>query len=268
MNRRFVLLPLILLMLLGISACSANSSSTGSAPKEKGKITSPEKDASDNKDFTYKIIDETYSEDGIKLVYPQLTNARDAAKADTINKAIQRDIRLYLENLKSAAAESGKLSLDLEYKMTGYPGKTISIAYTGLSNISGALYPVHVYHTQNIDLENCDYLPLNTVFKTDGFFIERLKAGMYAPYSDDLDLEAEGVDIQDQLDQLYSDEDLIKFLNNENTNYLLTDQGVIVSVEVPHVLGDHLEMAINYESIESNMIKDNPIWKDYPFIVK
>ena len=41
--------------------------------------------------------------------------------------------------------------------------------------------------------------------------------------------------------------------------------GVIVSIEVPQALGDHLEMAINYETIEANMIKSSPVWKDYLF---
>jgi hypothetical protein len=42
--------------------------------------------------------------------------------------------------------------------------------------------------------------------------------------------------------------------------------GVIVSIEVPHAVSDHLEMAIPYEAVESNMIKSSPLWKDYLFI--
>lgn len=268
MKRRIVLLPIILLLLLGISACSANSSpgESAQAPQDKEKIVSPEQDHSENQDFIYKIIDETYTEDGIKLVYPQLTNASNPAKSDSINKAIQRDIRQFLETLKDNGEDIGKLSLDMQYEMNGYPGKTISIEYTGISAIRGAAYPVNIYHTQNIEIENCDFLPLNTVFNIDSFFVELFKEGMYSPYSDDLDLEASGVNIKDEIEQLYSDEDLMNLFKNDSTNYLLVDQGIIVSVEVPHVLGDHLEMAINYESIESNIIKDNPIWKNYFFI--
>lgn len=268
MHRKIVLLPLMLLLLLGIAACSASSSSTEPASQEKGKTVSTKQDSSGNNNFTYKIIDETYAEDGIKLVYPQLTNASNPAKSDTINKAIQRDIQQYLENLKNAGEESSKPSLDLKYKMNGFPGKTISIVYTGVSTIKDAAYPVNVYHTQNIELENCDYLPLNTIINIDSFLTERFTEGMYAPYSDDLNLEVAGVNIKDELERLYPDEDLINLLKADSSNYYLTDQGIIISVEVPHVLGDHLEMAINYESIESNIVKENPIWKDYAFIAQ
>jgi hypothetical protein len=48
----------------------------------------------------------------------------------------------------------------------------------------------------------------------------------------------------------------------------MADQGVNISIEVPHALVDHLEMDVNYESIEKNIEKNKPIWKDYLFIAE
>ncbi|HEY5562685.1 MAG TPA: hypothetical protein VIK72_13185 [Clostridiaceae bacterium] len=87
-------------------------------------------------------------------------------------------------------------------------------------------------------MSEVDTLPLKDIFIIDDHFVEAFKSGIYSNSRDDLDNDA---------------------------NYKLTKYGVILSIEVPHAIGDHLEMAIPYEAMEANMIKNSLVWKDYLF---
>jgi hypothetical protein len=163
--------------------------------------------------------------------------------------------------------DMGALTLDLNFEIAGYGKKLISISYQGYANFEQASYPVNVYYTQNIALGDVDTIALKDIFTINDFFVERFKSGMYSPSRADLDLEKSGANLKEVIESQYSNIDLIKLFQKDEANYKLTEYGVIVSIEVPHALGDHLEMAINYETIEVNIIKSSPVWKDYLFLV-
>ncbi len=238
------------------------SDSGGKAVPEK--IAVPEK----KEEFTYGIIDETYTETGITLKFPQLAKTNNPTKADSINKAIQENIREIIDSLKSEGKNMGALTLDLNYEIAGYGHKVLSISYQGYAHFEQAPNPVNVYHTQNISLgDDVHTIPLKDIFTINDVFVERFKNGMYSPSRKDLDLEKSGVNLKEEIKRQYSNQDLINLFQNAEANYKLMEYGVIVSIEVPHALGDHLEMAINYETIEANMIKSSPVWKDYLFLV-
>jgi len=242
------------------------SAQNTTAANTKAKISETAKTDSEIKlDFTYSILDETYTEKVITIKFPQLIKTSDSTKADSVNKAIQESVLNKLDSLRNGAEDMGTFSLDLKYKKTGYTDKVLSISYQGTSSFEKAAYPVDVYYTQNIALNDVYTLPLKDIFTIDDFFIEQFKSGMYANPREDLDLEKSGVNLKETIESQYSNKELINLFQKEDTNYILTQYGVILSIEVPHVLGDHLEMAIPYESIEANMIKSSPVWKDYLF---
>jgi len=216
--------------------------------------------------FTYSIIDETYTEKGITIKFPQLTKASDPIKGDSINKSIQESIRSKLDSLRIGNEDLGALTLDLSYEMAGYGNKVLSITYQGYSNYEQANSPVNIYHTQNIALNDVHTMTLKESFTINDFFVERFKSGMYSPSRADLDLEKAGVNIKEEIERQYSNKDLISLFQKAEANYKLTEYGVVLSIEVPHALGDHLEMAVPYETIEINIIRNNPLWKDYLFL--
>jgi hypothetical protein len=217
-------------------------------------------------DFTYNIIDETYTEEGITIKFPQLNKASNEAKADSINKVIQESIRMKLDSLRKGQKDMGAFSLDLKYEIAGYDNKVLSIFYQGTSHFEKAAYPVNIYHTQNITLGEVNTLALKDIFIIDDRFVEAFKSGNYSPSRDDLDLEKSGVNLKETIESQYSNKELVNLFQKQEVNYKLTMYGVIISIEVPHAIGDHLEMAIPYEAVEANMIKGSPVWKDYLFI--
>jgi len=217
-------------------------------------------------DFTYRIIDETYTDEGINIKFPQLTDASDLTKADSVNKAIQESIRSKLDSLRMGQDDMGDFSLDLKYEITGYGDKVLSISYQGTSHFEKAAYPVNIYHAQNITLDEAFTLHLKDIFIIDDNFIEAFKSGTYSPSREDLDLEKSGVNLKETIESQYSNKDLVNIFQSDEVNYKLTMYGVILSIEVPHAIGDHLEMAIPYEAVEANMIKSSDVWEDYLFI--
>ena len=277
--QRSFLSVLIVALALSLTACSGKEASevrtkstavtqessvndTNSKETAVNNSVTTKTDAEIKAAFTYSIIDEAYTEDGIIIKFPQLTKASDPQKADAVNKAIQDDIKKELDSLKNGMEDMELFSLDLKYDLAGYSNKVLSISYQGTSNFEKAAYPVNVYHTQNIVLDDVSNLPLKDIITIDSFFVGQFKSGMYSPTNEDLNLEKEGVNLKEVIEGQYSDAELISLFQKEDANYKLTKAGIILSVEVPHAIGDHLEMTINYELIKGNMIKSSPVWKD------
>lgn len=267
--KKNLLLVVILILAMSLVACAKKEPLQETPPQnqevkkaDSGIKAVPEK----KEEFTYSVIDETYTEEGITIKFPQLTKASNSTKADSINKAIQESIRSKLDSLRSGGEDLGALTLDLNYEIVGYGNKVLSVCYQGYSHFKQAASPVNVYHTQNIALDDVHTISLKDLFTINDFFVERFKSGMYSPSREDLDLEKAGVKLQEKIERQYSNQELINLFQKAEANYKLTEYGVIVSIEVPHALGDHLEMAINYEWIEVNMIKGSPVWKDYLFL--
>jgi hypothetical protein len=246
------------IFILAISLAACKGKETTSEVKNTNSVEKVE--------FTYSIIDENYTEKGITIKFPQLSKASNTSKADSINKAIQENIRMKLDSLRVGQEDMGVFSLELKYEITVYDNKVLSISYQGTAHFEKAPYPVNIYHTQNITLGEVKTLALKDIFIIDDHFIEAFKSGNYSTSRDDLDLEKSGVNIKETIESQYSNKDLVDFFKKDEVNFKLTMYGVIVSIEVPHAIGDHLEMAIPYEAVEANMIKSSPVWKDYLFI--
>jgi hypothetical protein len=41
----------------------------------------------------------------------------------------------------------------------------------------------------------------------------------------------------------------------------LTPDALVISVSVPHVMGDHIEIALTFKELRGHQT-DNPLWKD------
>lgn len=212
---------------------------------------------------SYQVLDEVMEHNGINITFPQFLNETDPTKSDLMNDVIQEDLKSYLISLDLTDLEA---TLEMKYELNGFEDRVLSVIYKGLYVGKDAAYPVNTYHTVNILVnEDIREIPLNEAFIIDQSFLDMFKDGMYSPYTEDLNLEESVEDFRDLIQTNWDDADLLNFLNSD-PNYYFTSQGVIISIEIPHALGDHLEMAIPYEAIESNMNKECPVWKDYMFL--
>jgi len=230
-----IIMILILLLIFLISGCESQKDVT-------------EDNISDKE--AYEITKENYTDNNIIINYPQISDLYDNEKQIRINEMIKSQALEVLENYKDGISD---LNLEMGYEIK-YQGKDIlSIQYIGLSATQGAAYPINEYNTSNIDLEKEQILLLSDVVTINETLVEKFNAGKYVAYNTSLNLETEGA-LNDALHNFDSD-GLIEILNQKNTKFYFTNDSLVVSIEVPHVLGDHLEMEIKYGDLNDLLLK-------------
>jgi len=213
--------------------------------------------------FVFDIMDETFTEGETVIKFPQLVNTNDEDRADRINKIIQQDLQQYLlDTMELAGGE--EVIQTLSCKTESFMDTAISIVYTGVASTKAAAYPTNKYHTLTLNLVDGISVSLWDLFAIDGDFIQAFRLGMYSPSVEGLDLEKSGVDVLKLIDEQGTSKMLQNRFKEDATPFSMTEYGVIVSIEVPHAMGDHLEMAIPYETVEI-LIKteDSTIWSNY-----
>lgn len=194
----------------------------------------------------YALTKATYSNQNIKINYPQITNLSDSdsGKQQKINALIKTTALEVLNDYKDSL--SG-LSLTMDYVIKYQGADLLSIEYLGLAIVKDAAYPVNLIQTTNIDLVKGKQLAISDVVTVNDSFAEKIKDGKYKAYSSDLDLKAAGA-LQDVLNG-FSSQDLLESFKQPTAKYYFTKDSLGVSLEVAHAVGDHLEMEMEYKTL-------------------
>lgn len=269
--RKISLLLCIVFLIASMGACADKKTTTPEVGQQtqEPETTPNANDSASTNNYTYEIKSNPWGEEAIAVTYPTLVNSENQEWADQINEIIQADLNNVIdgsEGIRGAAENPDAVTVDAGYEYSESMSTILSIKYLGSYFVEGAAYPVNFYHTITINLDKAEILKLSDLFVIDQAFVDAFKMGTYAPYDVDLDLEAAGENVQDIISKQYTDEELIAWFSDAEVDFYMTETGVILSVEVPHALGDHLEMAVTYENIESNIIKDNLVWANYSFL--
>lgn len=222
-------------------------------------------DAGASAPFTFDIDSCSWDEEDVTVKYLILVNASDPVNAAKINDLITDDMNWVLETIKDNNPDDA-ITIDGVFDYEIPSPSVLSICYYITYFTDSMAYPVDVFHSITISLDTAAIIPLSNLFTIDEAFTEAFKMGMYAPYREDLDLEESSDSMYDLISGLYSNDDLITAFSTENAAYYLTDQGIVLSINGAHMMGDHLEMAVNYENLESNIKKDHPFWSDYMYL--
>lgn len=290
LGKRLLALLMVLMLLAMSTACAGSGSSDDeeedSAPAKEttAKVTKAETEAEteaevtqdasegevdpdsidDGTVFDYLIEDRTVEEDGMTVHYPELVEANDADRMAQINTLIQDDLNEFAETVKGASEGGGALTMELTWTHELYSNTALSIAYVGTASTEKGAYPYSIYHTLVINLNDGTKVNLTDAFDVNEDFASAFRGGMYAPTREDLNLEESGVDPVGIIDETGDLSKLQSLLNEPGASFVLASLGVIVSIPVAHAAGDHLEMGITYESIESCMKRDTcTVWSDY-----
>lgn len=278
--KKLMILMVILIICLGLAACSRGKESFNAQEDEEkqdsiaSESQKPNQEAtaepigSDPKSlppYTFEIEGRNWNVEGITVKYPMIVNSNIQEKSDAANDLIMNDMSNLIETIQSNVDDK-TLTIDGVFEYSQISPTVLSICYEIDYFADNLSYPVSLYHTITISLDQVAKIKLSDLFVIDEAFVEDFKSyWLYAPFRD-LDLEAAGVNIKEEIENQYSNENLIEIFSQEDTPFYLADQGLFISIEVPHVLGDHLEKAIKYEMLEVFMKKDHPLWKDYMFL--
>ncbi len=94
----------------------------------------------------------------ITIAYPEISNMSDSAKQDQVNQ-------LLLENASalyvSMEAEGSLESMDIKCKVESLDRNRVTVVYTGSCKTKDAAYPVSVFFTNTVDLQQVKSLGIN-----------------------------------------------------------------------------------------------------------
>lgn len=197
----------------------------------------------------YDLSKVTYTDQDVKINYPQINNLSDGGKQQKINELLKTSA---LEVLNDYQDSLSSLRLDMDYQIKYQGADFLSIEYLGLATVKGTAHPNNLIQTTNIDLQNGKLLALSDVVTVNDSLVKEVKAGQYKPYGPDLDLEAAGA-LKDVLDGI-TGQDLLESLKQQTAKYYLTKNSLGVSIETSHAVGDHLELEMPYSSLNDLLL--------------
>lgn len=233
------------------AAAKESMSSGTNAPEPENTGTSdnkaPESEA--NKDPSAGSITSvlhTYEEGKASIQYPAVSGLEDEAKKEKINNLLKNNA---LEILKAYPVNPEKDSLSITAEVISVDRKRITVVYTGLFYGEGAAYPVNLFFTNTVDMNQAKNIRLTDYADPKGlaeyirsedcqFFdaSPELKEALF-PLLGETSLEA--------YVKMFQNADFsTKAASSDNTpvfpeSFSYEDHGtIIVSIPVPHSLGD------------------------------
>lgn len=218
-----------------------------------------------NEAAEYKFETETYTNGNIAINYPRLVNLSDSGVQNRINTIIKENA---LRDHDYLTGEAGNITYELTYEVTYKSSGLISIRFNGYSYVDGAAHPNNFLFTANIDVKKQKAVKLKDLIKIDAGFVDIFKSGIFSsPYAD---MTPEYKAALDENLNEYDTAGWIANLSNADTegsgNNLavysyLTGDFLVVSVFIPHYMGDFIEIAIAYKDL-AEYKTDHALWDD------
>lgn len=206
----------------------------------------------------FAFEEKTYVKDAVFIKYPQLTGMSDRAVQETLNTFISDTALRDVKDLISGT------EYELNYKVTFNSPAVISMYFDGYAYVPETVHPYQFLRTVTIDVARQATVPLPALVSIDEGFVGVIQSGRYSAMGYDMTEEYEAA-IKDNLTSM--DEDFwIHELRNADTegtatSSFLTEEELAISVSVPHVMGDHIEIYLPFKALEGYQT-DNPVWQE------
>lgn len=251
----------------GISSrtdANANPEIVKGAQTESEKINNNNTEVHDNPiGINYKVIDERYLDKEITIVYPQITNLDDNNKQKSINDILRSEALVVLDFYE----DSKDVSLVINYKIAWQGKNILSVQYSGIANEKNAAYPLRLFYTSNININDGSKIRLKDFVKIDKGFVERFKNFKVK----DPDINQASASAFNYIIDTCSEEDLIRYFEGADSSYensaftfsYFTKDAIGISIETPHAVGDHVEIELKYEDVKDKIRTENKIWNDF-----
>lgn len=275
--RKFITVFLIIIVfniVVVLSGCnnSSNNSVTNNTADLRDKVASinnknddsskasdsaTEKDISEgakNKSNIYENMDKIYNKNNVKISYPQIKNLNDDKKINIINKYLEDEALSILNKYTKDDPNMNNLTIDIDYEVKLKSDKYLSIVYRGYSNVKGAVYPISVFYTTNIDMEKGSSIRLSDYANINDILI-KLKDPHNVKV---LSKEREVAEVQKntlinmdnaELLSILEDADFYK-ANGEiqmpeiGAYSYMNEDSIVISLPVNHAIGDHAEFEL------------------------
>lgn len=233
---RFI--TLVLLCFFALSGCgSTNNAQSESSPTSTTDESQPEAITSVKTD-TKTYSDNSHKNSSVEIKYPQLQGESESFAA--INKHIADTVKSFADAVYGDDYEN--LELKLDYKILYSEKDLLSVTFEGLGNVTSAAHPNNWFFALSYNLATGKQIrPIESV-SVDSDFIKALREAVKSDsYKEEW---LNGLD-DDALYSLLKDSDVL-FKGNYS---FYTKDAFGISLEVPHALGDHIELLIPYSSL-------------------
>jgi stress-induced morphogen len=197
---------------------------------------------------TNQLTKTTYQNGNIIIHFPQLTGMENSTKEKQVNELLKNEITQFVHQY-----EKDDTALDMDYEVIMETKDTLSILYTGYYNVKGGAYPSHLLFTTNIDLRTADKMRLSDLVTIDEGFVEKFKTAPYfdrensSPNEDKVHAVKEYLNgINDsELMNAFKQADFSSATDNPYGIYsYFQGHSLVISIQVPHVIGDHAEFKL------------------------
>lgn len=206
--------------------------------------------------FTFE--EQTYIKDTVTIKYPQITGMTDSAAQEKLNKLISDTALIDLKELEIGT------EYELNYKVTFHNPAVISVYFEGYGNVPGAAHPYQFLHSVTIDVIKQKTVPLQALVTATEGFVDVMLNGKYSSMSYDMTDEYQS-SIKDNLTSMGTDFWVGELRNADTPGYstssYLSQDSLVISVSVPHVMGDHVEISLTFKDLWGHQT-DNLIWKE------
>lgn len=221
-----------------------------------------QKKSEDQAEMNYKVADGKYVDKEITIKYPQITNLGDDSRQKRINEILKAEALSVLGFYES----SNDVALDITYKISWQSQRVLSVQYSGVGNAKGAAHPLNLLYTVNINMDNGSKLTLKEFVKIDNNFVNSFRNFKVK----DPETNQASASAFDYILNTYTPEDLIRYFEGADSSYknsaftfsYLTKDAIGISIEVPHAVGDHMEIELKYQDIKKSIKTENEFWKD------
>ncbi len=246
---RIVIGLVIVTILVFLTGCNSERAVETENNPVNGQVTpteeeKPSKIGDEANTVPYQLKQSTYEKGNIIVHFPQLTEMENITLEQQINEFLKREILQFVHQY-----ENGDATLEIDYGVMTDTQDTLSILYTGY--YSGGAYPSHLLFTTNIDLRTGEKIRLFDKVSINEDFIKKFN---HAPYiirenptspNEEISLAVKeylNQITQEELIKAFKQADLTDMTDNAYGVYsYFQDGALVISIQVPHVIGDHAE---------------------------
>ena len=195
----------------------------------------------DEKSVVYEVTETSYEDGVIKLTYPQITGMDDETLQNSMNQAIEQEV-------KSDITMEGLSAYELNYEIATQGKGVFSVILRGYYNRNNQAYPVQFVKTFNLDMTTGKNLRLK-----DYADVAKVVSCLEQDYG--YEILSEGVEMSDFsafLNNGYMTDYAITLLDYdvdfaanqlETVGYsCIRDNRLVLFIETEHAMGDYVEL--------------------------
>jgi len=242
-----------LLLLALLSACAPKETppqETAEPPSPTGETKEPDDVPSGELEY-YTFEPASYVKGDIVIKYPQIAGDAGGYDAARLNALIEETA---LRDLKFMEDEPESYVYEIRYDVTYNKPELISILFIGYSYTQGAAHPSNFLRTLTLDTARAERVRLSDLVVIDAAFAEAVKNGRYTLLHEDITEDhrkAVYEMIEDMGEEMWLER--LRYADDvaaEECSYL-TGTALGVSISVPHVLGGHIEILLDYSGLDA-----------------